>query len=197
MANEDRIAAPFLAHIGKKINSEVESKIGLTISQYDFAVPYFVVEDGKMIKRYENERGEQLHFSDQNLIQSFLVVENMQGVSGRWKADCYGASFLPDISYVIMGFKGCEPSVLWRSMALFKPDALFATCGLNEAGTEVKLSGKIQGNVSIEMDAMTITNKYFKEQLAKVQRQQLRVNAMEFRFKLLIENVCDLCLTYP
>lgn len=197
MGEQKRINIPFAAILLNQVAYEFQQAICMGIDRHDYAIPLIKVEDGKMLTRYEDEDGHQLHLDDAHTVQTFSVVERMRTTQGRAVHHSLGISFQMDVAFVVIGFKNCDPSTLWKGFDVFKPKKVINATACNTSGQTVNLSGRLpdQG-VQIEMHPMVITQKYFPGQLAKMQRQQMSVTALEFRFGMLVENVCDLCLKY-
>jgi hypothetical protein len=194
MEQQKFIELPFAAILVNAMASALQDAVCVDIDQHDFA--QLLQKDGKGI--YQAEDGKQLHFSDANLLQTFGVVEELRTVTGRVETPAHGATFMLRMAFVAMAFHGQGAVNLWRGLSVFKPRKIFFGCGLNSATppAQVDLSGKISDQgARVELNPMTVTQKYFAEQLAKMQANQLEISAFEARFDMLVENVCDLCLT--
>ena len=196
MGKSKHIEVPFLAVLMNTVAAGFQTTACVEVGQHDFGVEIMEVgENGRPVKKYLAENGSYLHFDSNNTVQTFGILEGLQTTNGRAKGQCLGTSFLAQVAFVVMGFHGCNPLALWRGLSLFKPAKCFLGCGLNQDGKRVNISGLVSDQgARIDWKPMTITQKYFPEQLKKMQANQLEIMAFEARFTMLIENVCDLCL---
>jgi hypothetical protein len=137
--------------------------------------------------------GEALGIDETFRLQAFSVVNSLQIIRGRGFHIDRGVSFEANLSLVLAQVNGIEEPTTWKAVNAFQPTRsyFFTTTA---SGTSETISGEIMDGTKVEFSPIRIATKYFPDQLSKVQARQLDLTALEFLYKMRVENLCTFCV---